>query len=115
MSQLREIHMNSYPQNVHIDRPKNVSHGPPLMSRLLAFSVLLAAMATFTWSAQAAFGPDSSSLLIESCANGYFDPGETNTVSFVIKNNTGGDTTEVQVELLADGAVYPDPTVANQM
>src|SRR5690242_21606501 len=78
------------------------------MSRLLGASVLLAMLAVMTWAAQAVFVPDSTSLTFESCPNGYFDPGETNTVTFVIKNDTDNDLTEVQVELLADGSVWND-------
>lgn len=97
--------MNSYPQKIHIDRPRNVSHGRSPVSRLLGISVFLALMAVLSWAAQAAdWEVSSSTLQSESCPNGYFDPGETNTVQFVIKNISGGERTEVQVELLADGA-----------
>ena len=46
-------------------------------------------------------------IVAESCspANGYIDPGETNTVSFVIKNTSGADRAEVKVSILEQGGV----------
>ena len=102
--------MNSYPQKVHIDRPRNPFPGRSPLSRLLPLALLFACMAAFSWAAQAAFIPVSTSLTSESCPNGYFDPGETNTVQFVIKNDTDTDFNDVQVELLADSAIWNDGT-----
>lgn len=103
--------MNSYPQKVHIDRPKNPVSGRSCLSRLLQFSVVLGCMAALTWAAQAVFTTESTVLQGESCPNGYFDTGETNTMQFVIKNDTDNDLTEVQVELVADGAIWSGGTV----
>jgi len=49
----------------------------------------------------------NETIVSESCvpANGYIDPGETNSVSFVVKNNSGGDRAEVKVNLLEQGGV----------
>jgi hypothetical protein len=64
-------------------------------------------MAALTWAANADnWKVDSRTLIVaeESCPNGAIDPGETNTVQFVIKNDTDTQYQEVQLELLSDGA-----------
>jgi hypothetical protein len=68
-------------------------------------------MAALTWTANAAFVPQSSLIQQETCQNSFFDPGDTNTVQFTIKNDLDKDLTEVQFELLADGAIVGSDTI----
>jgi hypothetical protein len=107
MSQLREIHMNSYPQKPVVARPKIVSQGGCYTSRVLGlFLLLLCAVGLSVRAASTTdFKAISSSLLqLESClpANGYIDPGETNTVVFVIQNTHGDVLKNVKAQLLGD-------------
>src|SRR5882724_6266169 len=109
MSQLREIHMNSYPQKPVVARPKNVSQGGCSVNRLLGLLLILIwttglgfAAAAPNWSA------DSTSLVSESCspANNQVDPGETVSVSFTVKNTAGsGTVNDVHVQLLEGSGV----------
>jgi len=103
--------MNSYPQKPVVARPKNVSQGGCLVNRLLGLFLLLLCAAGLSTNASAAlFDVKTSdrSLTAESCtpANGFIDPGETNTVSFgPIKNTSGGDLAHVKVTILEQGNV----------
>src|SRR5436190_13441209 len=104
--------MNSNPQNSIIHRSKHGFQCGRHWNRLLGFLASLVCTVVLSSSVKAAsFVPVSSSLKQESCPNGYFDPGETTSVQFVIKNDSGGNLEEVQVELLADGADLGGGTV----
>src|SRR5688500_7192879 len=109
MSQLREIHMNSYHQKPVVARPKTISQGGCSVNHLLGAMLLLLCAVGFTFKATAADwtrqNDGNAAITAESClpANGFIDPGETNTVSFVIKNTSGADRTEVKVNILESG------------
>lgn len=119
MSQLREIHMNSYPQKTVVARPKNVTQGGCKFSRLLGIMLLLLCAVGLSLNAAAQFAANNDgkdvALTAESClpANGFIDPGETNTLSFVVKNTSGADRANVKVNILPQGGVtFPSGEVA---
>ncbi|MFO1501807.1 MAG: Ig-like domain-containing protein, partial [Verrucomicrobiota bacterium] len=92
--------MNSYPQKTVVARPKSLCPSGRSSPRLLG--VLLALLVTVVLSATAKAANwvvVSRSIVSESCPNGAIDPGETNRVSFVIKNDTDTVYEEVQVRL----------------
>lgn len=84
----------------------------PRPNRLVAVFVVLAFMAWLPLSASAAtdnsanFDIVSRTLVGESCApgNGALDPGETDTVTFVIKKTTDGTLSNVKVSLVPSAA-----------
>ena len=103
--------MNSYPHKLVVARPKNVSQGGRGSPRLLGLILLMFCAVGMCLKANAAnwtANNDGKDVAItaESCGpNGYIDPGETNTLSFVVKNTSGSDRAEVKVSLLEQGNV----------
>src|SRR5688572_27654197 len=107
---LRHANMNSHPQKILMNSQLKTTRERPKPSRLAAFFVMLASMVGLALSASAAV--DSSpnfdivrrDLITESCppGNGAIDPGETVSVTFVIKKVNDGSLPNVKVKLVAD-------------
>jgi subtilisin-like proprotein convertase family protein len=103
--------MNSYPQNIVRDRPKIVSQGGRASPRFLGLFLLLFSVAGLCLNTSAQWTANNDgkdrTITAESCLppNGYIDPGETNTVSFVVKNTSGAERRNVKVTLLEQGNV----------
>ncbi len=111
--------MNSYPQKTVVARPKNVTQGGCKFSRLLGIMLLLLCAVGLSLNAAAQFAANNDgkdvAITAESClpANGFIDPGETNTLSFVIKNTSGADRANVKVNILSQGGVtFPSGEVS---
>ncbi len=100
--------MNSYPNLITNSRFKNITRKRHGTQKVAAFFLLfLFALGISVKAGAASFSAQSSTITAESClpANNSVDPGETNTVAFVIKNGSAGDLSNVKVSLVTGGKV----------
>ncbi len=119
MYSLRQANMNSHPHKILMNRPSEPTRERSRLTRLAALFMTLACTVGLVSTASANnidkgasatnFEPVSAALIAENCVpnNNAIDPGETDTVTFVIKNKSGAAISNVRVSLNADPANGP--------